>query len=114
MYFNFYEVYDESGYLAKLNKKLKGKGVVSINQEIKELKLTPIHNKLIEMINSSNFENLISTDEKIDKATKVLSSNEIKNESDIFEKTIEENSNFSFDKEITFWNWMFYLNQYLI
>jgi hypothetical protein len=78
---NFREVYDEAGAYAKLYGHLNGRGVVSIDDTLIELEMSPLHSALQEFLAPPNIRKirdyLFHPDEKVSKAEKRVKESQI-------------------------------------
>ncbi|MCL5030274.1 MAG: alpha-amylase family glycosyl hydrolase [Bacteroidetes bacterium] len=58
IFLEFNEIYDELGEYEKLNNLLKGNGVVSIQNALEELRLSPLHESLINLFSHDFFDEM--------------------------------------------------------
>jgi len=65
---NFIEIFDKDGEYAQLYQSIKGEGVGSIQQKLKEMKLAPLHEALNKLFNKETFEELVKVCFEIDKS----------------------------------------------
>lgn len=99
VFFNFFEVFDETGDYTNLENYLKGKGVKDVNRTLKEMKLEPVHNSFNEVFNTAILEKLI--DEEIFAEEEIIfpDTKQIKQNFEALLKTIKEHFEIATDNE---------------
>ena len=101
VFFNFFEVFDETGDYTNLEKYLNGRGVKEINKTLKEMKLEPVHNSFNEIFNTGVIEKII--DEKVFEEDEIEypDTKPIKQNFEVLLKTVKEHFKIEVEDENT-------------
>lgn len=101
VYFNFFEVFDETGDYSNLEKYLKGGGVKEINTTLKEIKLQPVHNSFNEIFNSLIIDKIIDENIFAEEEINYPETKQIKHNFEALLKTAKEHFNIEIENDNT-------------